>query len=272
MSAQLLPEYRPYGTIPNGATPGTVNQLIAALPVEDYKRISAHLSRRSPKPRQLLQKREEPMREVYFPSGNLCSLVMTLEDGNAAEIAVVGSEGFVGVEAVLGLPVSMCDATVQIAGNGVLHAMSVEAFRDEVDQQGPFSSLVKEYAQRLVGSVMQSVVCNGLHAARSRCCRWLLHAQDRLGRDELSITHDLLSTMLGVRRPTVTLIISELVGLGIISTTRGTVRITNRKALEGRSCECYETVTRLFITVSPVYAPQHGYGGEKRQEDVSLTT
>ena len=256
----------------NYAAPHRLNQLLAALPAEDYKRISAHLSQRSPRPRQLLQKRAAPLREVYFPSGSLCSLVMPMEDGNAAEIAVVGSEGFLGVEAVLGPLVSMCDATVQIAGNGVLHAMSVEAFRQEVDRQGPFCSVVKAFAQRFVSFVMQSVACNGLHAAESRCCRWLLHAQDRLGIDELSITHHLLSTILGVRRPTVTLIISELSRLGMISTRRGIVRITNRKALEGQSCECYETVTRLFNKVSPVYVPQHGYDGEKRQEDVTVTT
>jgi CRP-like cAMP-binding protein len=92
---------------------------------------------------------------------------------------------------------------------------------------------------------MQSVACNARHSVDARCCRWLLHAHDRLATNDLALTHDLLSTMLGVRRPTVTLVINDLADAGIVSTSRGLVRIVDRAQLEARACECYRTVSKL---------------------------
>ena len=85
----------------------------------------------------------------------------------------------------------------------------------------------------------------------ARCCRWLLHAHDRLATDDLALTHDLLSTMLGVRRPTVTLVVKGLAHAGIVSTSRGLIRIVDRAALEARSCVCYRTVTKINGMVGP---------------------
>ena len=103
--------------------------MLAALPADDYGRISPLLTVAPLKSHQVLQKRDEPLREIYFPSQSLTSLVLTTTEGASAEIAVVGSEGLVGIEAVLGLGAAMCDATVQVAGDGVAHSMNVDAFR-----------------------------------------------------------------------------------------------------------------------------------------------
>jgi CRP-like cAMP-binding protein len=174
-----------------------------------------------------------------------------MSEGTSAEIAVAGSEGFIGVEAALGLQVAMCDAVVQVAGDGVGHSMSVDAFRAELERRGALHEIVGKYAQAFVGFVMQSAACNGIHSVEARCCRWLLNAQDRLGRDEFPVTHGLLAAMLGVRRPTVTLIMTNLTQLGIISTSRGAIRITGRDALETRSCGCYRAVKTLFDELLP---------------------
>ena len=93
---------------------------------------------------------------------------------------------------------------------------------------------------------MQSVACNARHSVDARCCRWLLHAHDRLATDDLALTHDLLSTMLGVRRPTVTLVMNDLAHAGIVSTSRGLIRIVDRTALEARACACYRIVTEIY--------------------------
>jgi CRP-like cAMP-binding protein len=234
------------------------NFLLGALPAQDLKGISADLNIVSLKVHQNLRKRDEPLRQIYFPSRALCSLTITMSDGTTAEISAVGPEGLIGVEAVLGLTTAMSDATVQIAGDGAAYVMSVDAFRHALDQGGAFHSRVTKYAQAFVGSITQSVVCNALHSADARCSRWLLHAQDSLGTSEFPVTHELLSSLLGVRRPTVTLIMTDLARLGIISTGRGVTRITERTALEGRSCECYKTVKRLFdnqLSSEPCQAP-----------------
>jgi CRP-like cAMP-binding protein len=252
-----------------------LNHLLAALSSEEYKRISADLTVGELKIRQHLQRPGEPLREVYFPSRSLCSLTMTMEDGASAEIATVGLEGLVGVEAVLGFAHATCDATVQVAGDGIGHAMTVEAFRRELDQRGALDAVVRKYTQGFVAFVTQSAACSGLHSADGRCCRWLLHAQDRLSSHELPVTHELIATMLGVRRPTVTLIITDLVRLGIISTSRGLIRIIERTALEGRCCECYKRLAGLFESLRPFDASkrlQHVKGDESWQERVVLTT
>ncbi len=230
----------------------TTNRLLAALPVEEYHRISADLVFEPLRPRQMLQRRDEPLRVVYFPDrGSLCSLVMSMPDGATAEIALVGSEGLVGVEAALGLRQAMCDATVHVPTLNGVHAMSVDAFRRELDRRGAFHACITAYVQVLMGVLTQSVACNGLHSAEARCCRWLLHAQDGLETATIPLTHDQLASMLGVRRPTVSIVVEALVQQGIVSTERGVVRIDDRDALALRSCECYSTVRKSFDRLMP---------------------
>lgn len=223
-----------------------VNQLLTALPPDDYARIASHLSLAPLGARQVLYKRDEPLTQVFFPGRSLCSLVLTMEDGASAEIAVVGPEGVVGVEVALGLRVAPCDATVQVAGEGHALVMGADAFRAELARGGAFDIAVQKYARAFMGFVTQSIACNALHSVDARCCRWLLHAQDRLAASELPLTHDLLSAMLGVRRPTVTLVLSDLTHRGIISTSRGRVHIIDRAGLEARSCDCYRAVKAMF--------------------------
>lgn len=225
---------------------GHRNSLLTALLPEEYRRISSLLSTRPLRARERLQRRGEPLGEIYFPERSLCSLIITMDDGATVEIAVVGSEGVIGIEAVLGLSVATCDVTVQVAGDGVAHVMNADAFRREFDQRGALYSVVTNYMKAFLGFVTQSVACNGLHSADARCCRWLLHAHDRLGTTELPLTHELLATMLAVRRPTVTLVIMDLVQAGIICTSRGVIRIVDRAGLEARSCECHRAVKALF--------------------------
>lgn len=221
--------------------------LLAALPADEYARIASHLSVMPLRARQLLYKRDAPLTEIVFPGRSLCSLVVTMEDGATAEVGVVGSEGLIGVEAVLGQRVASCDATVQVAGDGQALALSIDAFRAELTRSAAFEAIVRNYAQAFVAFMMQSVACNGLHSVDARCCRWLLHAQDRLAANELPLTHDLISTMLGVRRPTVTLVMNSLTQAGIVSASRGTLRIVDRVMLESRACECYRVIAGTYM-------------------------
>jgi CRP-like cAMP-binding protein len=227
-----------------------INGLLAALPPDDSRRISSLLVSRPLRARETLQRRGEALREVYFPDRSVCSSLITMDDGSVAEVAVVGSEGLIGVDAVFGRSLATSDVIVQVAGDGVARAMDVNAFRRELDQRGALYSIVTRYMNAFTAFLSQSVGCNGLHSADARCCRWLLHAQDRLGTTQLPLTHDMLATVLAVRRPTVTLAIADLVQAGIISTSRGVIRIVDRAQLEGHSCECYRTVKALFDDLS----------------------
>jgi CRP-like cAMP-binding protein len=238
------------------------NSLLAALPESELARLIPHVTVVPLRARQVLYKRDEPLTDVFFPARALCSLLLTMEDGATAEIAVVGPEGVVGVEAVLGVRMAACDASVQVEGDGHALAMNIDAFRAALSTCPTFASFVRGYAEAFIAFVMQSVACNARHSVDERCCKWLLHAHDRLATDDLALTHDLLSTMLGVRRPTVTLVLSDLATAGIVSTSRGMVRIVDRAKLESRACDCYHRLSKGYSA--------HSAGGSKvvRRESV----
>jgi CRP-like cAMP-binding protein len=226
------------------------NRLLASLPVEEYQRIVPRMRSVPLTPRQVVQKQDERIHDVYFPNGGAVSLVKTLHDGQVAEVATVGAEGAVGTSVFFGQEFADCDVIVQLSGPGAL-AMSADAFTAEMDNRGAFFNHVVRYNQALMSQIMQTTVCNGLHSAEQRCCRWLLMTSDRAASDEFKITHELLATMLGVRRPTVTLVAASLQKAGLIDYRRGTVKIVDREKLEAASCECYRTVKEQMRRLLP---------------------
>ena len=222
------------------------NHLLAALPVEDYSRLAPHLTAQPLPKGYVLQQRDEPVRLVYFPDESLSWLISPTEDGSHTQVAMIGREGLVGIEAVVGSGVAMCDAVIQTMGQHTGHVMSLDAFRREMNRRGALYSIARGYANKLVVSLIRWAACNASHSAEERCCRWLLEAAFRLDRSEVPVTHELLSDLLGLRRSTVTLILRRLHDSGIISTNRGLVRIADRETLEQRSCQCYKLVRELF--------------------------
>lgn len=241
---------KPAQTVNASPAQWSMSSLLSSLPQEDYQRVSSQLTWRPLKVRQTLHKHGEPISEIYFPSRSVISITNAMEDGGIVEVATVGREGLVGIGSVLGNAIASGDAFVQIAGEPAA-VMSLDAFRREMERRGPFQEVVTRYSQAFVAQLMQSVACNGLHSAEERCCRWLLMTHDRIGQDEFPLTHEFLAIMLGVRRPTVTLVMAELARGGIVSHVRGHVRIVDRKGLEGASCECYRNVRSVFDRLLP---------------------
>ena len=237
------------------SAPRSSNKLLASLPLEDYQRIAPGLRTVPMKLKQVLQRQDEPIEDVYFPCGGALSLVKTLQDGKIAEVATVGAEGAVGTSVFFGQRLADCQAVVQVTGPGV-QVMSAGFFNTEMERRGPFYNRVVRYNQALMSQIMQTTVCNGVHSAEQRCCRWLLMTHDRAGNDQFELTHEFLAAMLGVRRPTVTLIAHELQTAGLIQYRRGFVTIVDRAKLEAASCECYATVREQMRRLLPeVQAP-----------------
>jgi CRP-like cAMP-binding protein len=234
----------------NSAAVRSSNHLLGALPSPDYERIARQLKPRRLQPRDLLQKQDEPIGEVLFFNEGACSLVKVMRDGQTAEIASIGNEGAVGAWAFFGEDRALGDTIVHRCPAAV-ESLAIEAFQEEMARRAAFCNLIVRYSQALTAQLMQTTVCNGLHSAEARTCRWLLMTQDRLGRHEFPVTHDFVASMLGVRRPTVTLILAALLKSGIIEYRRGFLRISNRHALEHASCECYEQIVRSFRRLLP---------------------
>src|SRR5439155_19431598 len=143
------------------------------------------------------------------------------------------------IGAILGDAISTGEAFIQVQGDPA-QVLPIEIFKAEMDRRGAFHEAVMRYGQAFILLIMQSVACNGLHSVEERCCRSLRMTHDRIGGDEFTLTHEFLAMMLGVRRPTVTLVLTELNRAGVLSYVRGRMRITDRRRLEDASCECYQ--------------------------------
>ncbi len=238
---------------PTPAPPGlSGNKLLASLPGDDLKRLRPRLRSVRLKARQVLHKQGDKVRDVYFLAGGAVSIIELMQDGQAAEIATVGDEGLIGGLVFFGQEESFTQSVVQVPSHSA-DIMAVEDFKEEMAKKGPFFLRTVRYHQALMTQVMQTTVCNGLHSAEQRCCRWLLMTHDRVRLDEFPLTHETLAMMLGVRRPTITLIAAGLQRAGVLQYRRGNMKILNRAALERASCECYRTINervgRLMATV-----------------------
>jgi CRP-like cAMP-binding protein len=222
------------------------NRLLAALPSDVYSRIAPFLKTVPMQRKQILHHQGQPIEQVYFPNGGVCSVTTTLAEGSTIEVTTIGDEGFVGLDAFFGShPIAHADTLVQVE-NAHLEALSVAVFRRELARQDAFQELMGKYAQVAVAQIMQTTACNAIHDVQQRCCRWLLMTHDRVHRNEFNLSHEFLASMLGVRRPTVSLIAGALQQAGAIRYHRGVVNIVDRARLEYAACECYAAIRGQF--------------------------
>ena len=221
------------------------NRLLAALPVADYDRVLKHLRMRTVTVGDPLQTQGTRISDVYFPNGGVFSVTNQMQDGALVEVATVGNEGMLGIGVFLG-DRSAVGRTFQQVPNGLLPSLAAARFVKETAAPGPFRDVVGLYAQANLLQIMQCTACNALHDVTKRCCRWLLQTHDRVEGDEFQLKQEFLSVMLGVRRPTVTVVLKALQRQGLISTRYGRIRVLKRARLEAASCECYEAIRANF--------------------------
>jgi CRP-like cAMP-binding protein len=221
------------------------NRLLSSLPRLDFARLRPHLRTVPIAVRQILHPRNEPIQEIYFPNGGVASVTAVMRDGSMVEIATIGDEGLVGMNAFFGPGLMSGESMMQVPDTDA-EVMSVQAFHNELARRGAFYDAVQVYSQALVMLMMQSTACMALHSVQERCCRWLLMTHDRIRRDDFQLSHEFLAMMLGSTRPTVTIVAGALQKAGLIKYTHGHMRIANRPGLEEASCECYATVKEHF--------------------------
>jgi CRP-like cAMP-binding protein len=220
------------------------NRILSALSRDDYERILPDLQRFVLKFRVSLHEPGENMPYVYFPNTGVISTLTVLEDDSAIEIATIGNEGMTDVSVFLGLEVAESRLLVQVPGT----AMRVESglFCKHVEKTPALRTLLGYYTVSMLALVAQSSACNRMHPTVKRCARWLLMTHDRVDADEFPMTHQFLSTMLGVTRPSVSVAEKALQDAGLISYHRGEVKVLNRPGLEAASCECYALIRERF--------------------------
>jgi CRP-like cAMP-binding protein len=222
------------------------NRLLASLPDDDFRRLLPHLKTVAVQLKQVFHKQGEPIRYVYFPNGGVCSVTAVLSTGESVEAATVGDEGMVGVEAFFtNDPVAPGETLMQVPDTNA-ERLSVEEFRRELAGRGALHDVVGRYAQAKIAEMIQTAACNALHQVHQRCARWLLTTHDRMHEQDFNLSHEFLAVMLGVQRPTVSVVAATLQQAGLIRYTHGRVTVTNRKGLEAAACECYSVVRAHF--------------------------
>jgi CRP-like cAMP-binding protein len=221
------------------------NRLLAALPTRDYARIQKHLRMHTAVTGRMLQAHGTPVTDVYFPNGGVFSVINEMRDGTLVEVATVGREGMLGIGVFLG-DRSGAGRMLQQVPNGPFPSMTVGRFAKESATAGPFRDVLGLYAQANVLQIMQGTACNALHDVKQRCCRWLLQTEDRVGAREFLLKQEFLAIMLGVQRPTVTVVMGQLQKSGLIATRYGRIRVLKRKQLEDTACECHEVIRAHF--------------------------
>ncbi len=225
------------------------NRLLAAIAGHDWRHWVPLLEHVEMPLGHVLYESGEALSHVYFPTTSIVSLLYVLENGDLAEIAVVGNEGLVGVSLLMGGGTTPSRAVVQSAGHGF--RLKASDLKIEFDLGGPVLHLLLRYTQALITQMSQTAVCNRHHSLDQQLCRWILLSLDRLDGNELVMTQELIANMLGVRREGVTDGASKLQNSGLIRYSRGRITVIDRPGLENRTCECYAVVKKEYDRLLP---------------------
>lgn len=229
------------------------NHLLAALMPDVQSRLFPYLELVQLPLRSLLYESWRPMRHVYFPTDSIVSLQYVMENGASTAISVVGNEGLLGITLFLGGESTPSRSLVQSAG--FAYRLPRVRVKEEFNRHGQLLMLMLRYTQALITQVSQTAVCNRHHSIDQQLCRWLLLSMDRLSHNHLTMTQEFIGNMLGVRREGVTQAALKLQQLGVISYSRGLIKVLDRSALESMSCECY-TVVKKETDMLLYYLPQ----------------
>ena len=217
------------------------NSLLASLPRKDYQQMLSGLVTVDLGFGDVLYEPDKPIRDVYFPTQSLVSLLTLVEGHLALEVGLVGRDGMVGIPVALGIDASPVRALVQ--GGGAALRMKATRFRRELRRSPPLQRALNRYVHTLMAQISQTAGCNRFHFVEARLARWLLMTRDRVRSGEFRMTHQFLSHMLGVRRVGVTEAASVLQRRKLIEYSRGNIRILDHRGLQDAACACYEGLT-----------------------------
>jgi CRP-like cAMP-binding protein len=238
------------------------NHILAALHAEDYARLLFDLELTRMPLGESVYERGVPMDYVYFPTTCMISLLYVMENGDSAEIAVVGNDGLVGVAAFMGGEGMSSRAVVQNAGE--CYRLKAKIMKREFALGGSLQHLSLRFTQALIAQMVQTGACNRHHTLQQQLCRWLLLTLDRLPGNQVTMTQQLIGNMLGVRRAGVTEATGHLEEAGVISYTGGRITVLNRAKLERRACECYDVVKKEIKRLFAYEIPANVHANLKR--------
>lgn len=216
------------------------NHLLAVMSEGTRERILPKLTLVDLPLGQVIYESGQSIKDVYFPIDCIVSLLYVTLSGESAEISVVGKEGMVGVQVIMGGESTPNRSVVQSSGRA--YRMPIADLHKEFNEHSEVRTITLRFTQMLITQMSQTAVCNRHHSIDQQLCRWLLLSLDRLPDNHLTMTQELIANMLGVRREGVTEAAGKLLKMGVIHYQRGKITVLDRSALERLSCECYAVV------------------------------
>jgi CRP-like cAMP-binding protein len=222
---------------------------LAALEPEDLAYLEPHLTIIVMDRGQILYEVGETITHTYFPHDAMVSLVTMMRDGKSAEMAIFGCEGLFGLVSAFVSSQAFGRYIVQLGGTA--SRIELSRMHEAMAARPMIRQLVLRYTEALMAQTLQTVACNAVHSVETRCCRWILMSQDRVGEAELPLTHEFLAEMLGVQRSTVSEVTRSLQEKGLIQQGRGLITVIDRPALQQAACECYAVIRQKYQQLLP---------------------
>lgn len=210
--------------------PSSNNRLLGLVPANEFQNIAGVLQPVDLPKGMVIAHANEEIDHVYFLCSGIGSIVTAARDGQRAEAGMVGREGFCPTSAGVGGTVSIHEVLMQVPGHA--YTMRISTIAELLPTNPVFANLLARYIQSFAAQISFTALCNANYQVDQRLARWLLMCHDRLDGDEITLTHDFVSLMLAVRRPSITNAFHILEGLKLVLAERGRVTIRDRKGLE----------------------------------------
>jgi CRP-like cAMP-binding protein len=224
--------------------PQNANWMLRLAEMKEGEALLSHVQNVSLEDKRVLYEPGDPITHIYFPHTSVVSLIVLSENGSAVEAATIGREGVVGLGGLVSGDVSFSRQVVQLAGTAAQIAR--KPFLEVLDGSPDLRKLFAAHSDVFAAQILQSVACNASHTAEERLARWLLTCLDRVDADQMALTQEFIAAMLGVRRPTVSLVACTLQAAGLISYRRGQIKVLDRSGLEEVACPCYRIIRRNY--------------------------
>jgi len=218
------------------------NEILLGLPPRERELLFSQMEFVRLKTHHVLREPGDTLKSAYFPNAGLVSILTVFPDGKSVEVGLVGKEGFIGFPLVAGFRTAPTRAIAQIAGSAF--RVDGETLRGVLRQCSKLEQRLQRFSQVMTMQAMQIAACNRLHEVNRRLARWLLMSSDRIGSNSMPLTQEFLAQTLGTRRSSVTVAAGTLQKAGLITCSRGDVKIINRRKLEEAACECYGIMLR----------------------------
>lgn len=213
------------------------NSLLRRLPQASLGRFAAQLERIELPRACQLSSPHQPMEHAYFFESGIASVVVRSPEGQHSEIGIIGRDGMCPSSAILDIDTDPFSILMQMHGEA--YRIPVAALKAVLSEDREVQKLLSRYSQALAVQQAYTALSNAAHHIDERLARWILMCHDRVEGADISLTHEFLSVMLAVRRPSVTTALHVLEGKKLIYSGRGVVSVRDRTGLEAFARDAY---------------------------------